>query len=269
MNTSLLARRVGHALKKQSPTILTGTAVVGVIATVVLAVKATPAAEDALISEEASRFEKLEAETEDPKTIHRNDVKLSRQDVVKVTWRLYIPTALTGTATIACIIGANKIGLSRNAALIAGYAVLDDTFRTYRDKVVESFGQTKADKVHDAAVAEMATRKPVENREVIITDGGEQLCWESFSGRYFRSDVESIRRAENDLNRQVLQGEMYIGLNEFYDAIGLEHTNAGDLFGWNVDRPIEVIFTTHLSTEGKACLSLAYKHMPFPDYGKF
>ena len=68
----------------------------------------------------------------------------------------------------------------------------------------------------------------------IITDKGNTLCFDSLSGRYFKSDIDKIKRAVNNLNRE-LTYDMYVSLNDFYDELDLDHTKIGDELGWNLD----------------------------------
>jgi hypothetical protein len=103
---------------------------------------------------------------------------------------------------------------------------------------------------------------------VILVGGGDVLCYESLSGRYFRGDAETIRRAENEFNRELLNNRMYCDLNLWFDYIGLDPTGMGAVLGWSVERILDIHFTSHLSGDGKPCLAIGYKFMPFEDFGK-
>lgn len=233
-------RKTGLMLKKNSPTILTGLAVGGLFATVALAIKATPRAIQIL--------ENAESKVEKP---------IKPMETIKLTWKCYIPTGLMGLATTGCIIGANSINLRRSAALASAYSITEAALKEYQAKVVETIGETKARKIKDEIAAERLKKDPVTNKEVIITGKGDMLCYDKISGRYFKNNIEQLRRVQNDLNHNLIS-EMFISLNEFYYAIGLPGIKIGEELGWNVDRLIELSFSSMLSEEGEPCLVIDY-----------
>src|SRR5574337_1435722 len=237
---------IGRSTKEHSPVILSGIAIAGVVSTAVLAAKGRSKAEE-------GRKEILEER-------HRDLVTAVKED-----WQFYIPAGLCAGATIACIIGANKIGARRNAALLAAYKLADQSFKQYKDEVLEQIGENKERKVRDALAVKKMEANP--NTEVVFLEGSDVLCYEEISGRYFRNDHESIRKAANEIDSRVLH-DMYASLNEFYLLIGLDQTRIGDELGWNIDRRIELIFTSHLSPKGEPCLGISYKNLPVFDYGK-
>jgi uncharacterized protein DUF6353 len=242
---------LGQFTKQNSPTILSAIAVGGVIATAVLAVRATPKA--------VKRIQELGDDGE---------LEVKKTEAVKATWTLYIPAGLSGMATIACIIGANQIGIRRNAALLAAYTLVDSTFREYKDKVVEQIGKEKEARVGDAIMEDRISKDP-NAKEVIIIAGKDQLCYESLTGRYFRGDIEDIRRAENEINRKIVTSDMYASQNDFYDEIGLPHVGIGDELGWSIDNPIKVIFSSHLNEcTGEPALAIRYEKPPRRGYAE-
>lgn len=256
---------VGHAARRNSPAILSGAAIAGVIITTVLAVRATPAAVEKIADARDKKvYDKADAEQVAVKT--SDFTELSIMETVKAAWMCYIPAGLAGMATIACIGGANKIGMQRNAALIAAYTLVDNSFKEYKEQVVEAIGDKKEEKVREAIMQRRIDEGPEENRQVIILGEGDQLCYDKFSGRYFRSDAESIRRAENEINFRIVN-DMYAALNEFYDQVGLEHIDAGDQVGWNLDHRCKLAFTSHLSPEGRPCLAVDFTGGPVAKYG--
>ena len=87
-----------------------------------------------------------------------------------------------------------------------------------------------------------------------------------FSGRYFKSDIEKIKKAECELNRQMLD-DMYVSLNDFYYEIGLDSVKLGDELGWNVDSGyIDLSFSSQLASDGTPCLVIDYSVAPRYDY---
>lgn len=249
-NLSKICKNMKSATVKHSPEILTGVGIAGMVTTTVMAVRATPKA-IRLLDDEKKR---------------QNVDKLEPADVVKTAWKCYIPAAVTGTVSVVCLIGASSVNARRNAALTAAYTLSESTLRDYQKKVIETIGEKKEQTVRDAVAKERLEKNPVENKEVIITAKGETLCFDVVSGRYFKSDIDKLKKAENELNRQ-MRDEMYISLNEFYYEIGLEPVKLGEDLGWNIDDGyIDLHFSSQLATDGTPCLVIDYGYGPRYDF---
>ena len=242
---------VKGALIKHSSEILTGVGIAGMVTTTVLAVKATPAA-----------MNRIEAKKKTEKTD-----KLSVVDTVKATWKCYISAAVTGVLSVGCLISGCSSGKRKNAALATAYGLSETALKEYRDKVVEVVGEKKEHAIRDEVAKEKIANNPVSSREIIMTDNGGTLCYDNVSGRYFYSDIEALRKAENIINRR-LRDEMSISLNEFYDEIGLGHIGVGDDLGWNMDKEyLELLFSTQLAEDGRTpCLVMSYDVVPEYNY---
>ena len=256
-NLSTVIKGFETGVKKHSPEILTGVGIAGMVTSTVLAVKATPKAL-ILIEDEKRRqnHELLEAAKSDDVKIEHVD-KLRPTDVIKITWKCYIPAAVTGTMSILCLVGASSVSARRNAALATAYTLTESAMKDYREKVVETIGEKKEQLVKDAVAKDKVEKNPV-----TITEKGDTLCYDALSGRYFKSDIDKIKRAVNEANRQLLL-DSNISLNELYDWIGLDHTKIGDDLGWKIDDGmIEVIFSSQLATDGTPCVVLDFDKMP-------
>ncbi|HQJ90395.1 MAG TPA: DUF6353 family protein [Paludibacteraceae bacterium] len=252
LNLSNIAKGVRTAMKKHSPEILTGIGIAGMITTTVMAVRATP---KALILIEDKKIE--------------NDTdKLTPVETIKATWTCYIPAAITGGLSIICLIGASSVNARRNAALATAYTLSESALKEYQEKVIETIGEKKEQTVRDAIAKERIDKNPVSSREVIITEKGNTLCYDAISGRYFKSDIDKLKKAENELNRR-MRDEMYISLNEFYYEIGLNPIKIGDDLGWNIDHGyIELNFSSQLSDDGNPCLVIDYQVAPRYEYNR-
>jgi Family of unknown function (DUF6353) len=256
---------LSRTLRENSPAILSGIAVTGVVGTVVLAVRATPKACEAIAQAKDDKAYELQGEGQqaDPETI-----ELTKTELVHATWRLYLPSAITGVATIACVIGSNRIDARRQASLAGAYTMLDQLFREYKSHVTAEIGEQKERKIHDKVMQDRMDRNPPRDGQVLITGLGEQLCYDSLTGRYFKSDIEAIRRAANTVNQQVLR-DMYASHNEFYALLGLGSTTIGEELGWNIDNLIDLVFTSHLSECDMPCLAIGYAKLPVRNYDRF
>ena len=122
--------------------------------------------------------------------------------------------------------------------------------------------------IRDKIDKEHIDRDPVSKKEVIVTKAGETLCYDSLSGRYFKSDIEQIKKAVNELNKTMLR-DMYVSLNEFYDELDLAHTDMGDQIGWKVDNGlVEVDFSSQIAEDGTPCIVIRFDMPPKYDYSK-
>ena len=246
-----------HALKgtleKRTPEILTGIGIAGMVTTTVLAVKATPKAVLLL----NDRKDELETE------------KLPVAEVVKTTWKCYIPAAVTCGASIACLIGASSVNFKRNAALATAYKLSETALAEYRDAVVETIGEKKEQAVRDKVAEERIKKNPATKNDVIVTGNGTTLCYDAISGRYFQSSLQKIEGAKNKINERMLC-ENYVSLNDLYTELGMEPTKIGDDLGWNIfgDGLVDISFSSQLADDGVPCLVMDYSVAPRYNYYK-
>jgi len=258
-NLTQFANSVRTTLVKHSPEILTGIGITGMLTTVVLAVRATPKALALIRNAENDKFNAQVDNGVDPTEAVD---QLTPIETVKATWKCYIPAAVTGTMSTVCLIGASSVSAKRNAALATAYTIADAALKDYQGKTLETIGEKKEQVIRDAIAKDKIEKDPVDNREIIVTEKGNTRCYDAISGRYFVSDIEAIRKAENVLNKRLMD-EMYISLNEFYWEIGLDSTEIGDQLGWNIDNGlIELSFSSQLSKDGVPCLVVNYRIAP-------
>lgn len=244
-----ITKNLGGIISKNSPHILTGLGCAGVLSTAILAVKATPKALAILDEETLYREQK-------------HFIPLKKLEVVKLTWKCYLPASFVGVASIGCIIGANTVHVRRSAALASLYALSESAFREYKTKVVQEIGKVKETKVRDEIAKDHIAKNPPTSGNVIFTGNGDVLCYDKMSGRYFMSSYETLRQKVNDLNYR-LRNEMSIPLNDFYYEIGLPSIDLGDLMEFNVEKGlIEPSYSTQMSDEGKPCLVIDIEVYP-------
>jgi hypothetical protein len=174
-----------------------------------------------------------------------------------LVWRLYIPPVVSGTLTIAAIVSAAKINSRRAAALTAAYSLSEKAYSEYKDKVVETLGERKEKKVRDEIAADQVNNHPPQG--VVMLGSGDILCCELWTGRYFNSDMEAIRKAVNVINAK-LNRDDNATLSDFYDLIGLPNTTSSSYSGWNSDKLLDLNFSTQLH-EGKPCLAFEYNYV--------
>ena len=196
-------------LKRNSSSILTGIGAVGVVVTSVMAVKATPKAINIIREAKEEKGEDLTA-----------------IETIRVAGPIYIPAVISGVSTIACIFGANILNKRSQAALASAYAFLDNSYKEYKNKVSELYGDDANNNIRE----EIAKDKYKDYSNSFTDD--KQLYFDEYSGRYFQSTPEDIQKAEYDLNRVLaLFGEASV--NDWLGFLGLDPIEEGSVTGWS------------------------------------
>lgn len=238
MDIKNLRSKVVSAVSEKSPEILIGFGLAGMLTSTVLAVKATPKALDILEQE---------------------DRELSKVDKVKLTWKCYTPAAVGYVASAACIIGAQSVNAKRNAVLAGAYKLSETALLEYRDKVVEVLGEEKEKEIRESVAKGHIAPK---ESEVVIVGKGDTLCYDMFSGRYFKSDMSRIQKVLNEVNYR-LTHENIISVNEFYTELGISAVDMGYEHGWNIeDGLLDISFSSIITDEGQPCLVMHFDNAP-------
>lgn len=266
-NIQTIASYVHMAMRRHSPEIFTGLGIVGMATTTVMAVRATPKALSLMEEEQDRRLRRLKHDENVVSFPHLEP--LSKKEIFVLVWRCYLPSIITGTLSVVCLIGANSINTRRNAALATAYTLSESALKVYKDKVIETIGEKKEQTIHDAIAKDKIEQNPVNTKEIIITCNGNTLCYDALSGRYFKSDIEKLKQAVNELNRQMLD-ETYISLNDVYYGFGLDNIKLGEDIGWNVNKGfIDLQFSSQLASDGTPCLVIDYQVQPRADYCEY
>lgn len=248
------ANDCARLIKANAPAILTASACVGTIATAILTAKSTT-----LAIEKIADY--CEANLRSPED-------LSWKEKFSVSYRVYIPPAIAGVCTLVSIISANRIQYARGAAFALAYSGSEAAFRRYREAVSDVVKPKDIQKI-TSRVAEKSVQEAGQplSGTVLVASSGDVLCYDVFSGRYFRSDIETIRRVENNINGQ-LNAECYASLNEFYAGLGLPPIAAGELVGWSVPNSLSVEFGSQLTEKGEPVLTIDFLVSPKENYFK-
>lgn len=246
-----IALKVGKSLRSNSPTILTGVGISGVLSTAYLTARAAYASYDVL---------NLDSKGEWREGVFY-PTKLSKKEQFKKVWKLYVPAAASGIVTTTCIVGANRIGTKRAAAAYSLLTVSERALSEYREKVIEEIGVKKEQAIRDTIAQDRVNAAPP--AQMIVVGTNKVLCFEGHTGRYFESNMETLRRAENDINAQMFR-DNEANLNDFYHLVGLEPTSTSSRTGWNVDKMLKLQFSSVISPDGQPCLAFEYNYVvPF------
>lgn len=254
MNLKQAAANAKIFLSNNSPLILTCMSVVGTVSTAVMASQATLKAEEILYDNGAE--------------------DLPWQDKTRLVWKCYIPTALMGSTTVACIVGSHICGERQKAALQSAYLLSQTTLQEYQKKVIERIGKNKERELYDETLKEVAIRQGQPTTvysdggmagEVIDTGHGNTLFYDVPGQIYFKSDINYIRSKVNDLNNEV-RTEMYFDWNEIYYRWGLPMRKYGTEMIFDVDHPLELKLAPEMMENGQVRILVDYELYPKSTY---
>ena len=249
--------RVGFQIKKHSPEILLVTGITGVVTSAVMACKATTKV-DTIVEEtkksidmihegmEAGNICDVEYTEEDGK---KDLAIVYIQTGVKFA-KLYGPSVLLGLTSISCILASNNIIRKRNIALSAAYTAIDRSFKGYRSRVIERFGESmdrelryniKTQEIKETVVDEETGKKKTVKSTVSVVDPNTYSDYARFFDEYcagWTKDAEYnlmfLRQQQNYAN-ELLKSRGHLFLNEVYDMLGIDRTKAGNIVGWVYD----------------------------------
>jgi len=210
---------------------------IGVVATSVLAVKATPKAVDIIRAREGIDHE-------------GNYYGPTKLEVIQSCWKCYIPAALVGLSTIACIFGANVLNKRNQASLASAYALLNQSYQQYRNAAKSVYGEDADEKIKIEAAKNAYVSAGGYHIYDPESESEEILFYDTFCQRYFTSTMSSVINAQYHVNRNfALRG--WSDINELYDFLGLEEHCGGDLIGWSADEMSESGLTPWIEFENR------------------
>lgn len=267
MNIPGLQAALGRLISANASTILTAGGVVGTCLTAGLAARAgaSAALRIDIREREATAINYVNA-SEEERENYDLQVELPLKEKIQIAAPLFLPPVLLGVATIASIVWANQISARRAAALAAAYGMSQDRLQQYKDKLAEKLTDSK----HATALQEISQEQVDNNppKQVVIIGNGDVMCYDEYTGRYFRSSHDHIIRAQNKVNDELFQSQ-HASLSSYYDAIGLMPTSFSNDVGWNLATTgaMEVRITAVKSQETQEpCLSVDFVVPPRGEY---
>ena len=243
-------------VQKHSPEILMGVGVVGVVTSTVMACKATMKLNDILEESKETR-DKIKEVENNPKYEDKYSPSDAKKDLtinyvqtgMKVA-KLYAPAVLLGGASLGCLLASNDILRKRNAALSAAYMTVDKSFKEYRNRVTERFGEEVEKEIRYGIKAEQLETTVVDEdgNETTVTDTIKTMDPNLYSdyarffdaaSPYWQNDPEynlMFLKAQQQYANDLLRAKGRLFLNDVYDMLGIEKTKAGQVVGWVYDR---------------------------------
>lgn len=245
--------KAGLFLKQHSPEIMIVGGCVGVVASAIMACKATTKLSkitDEMKAAEANVQEMMERATVLPIDYTEKDAKkdlvLIRTKGAMEIAKLYAPAVTIGGLSLACILGSHNILSKRSAALAAAYSTMETGFKDYRKRVVERFGEEldkelryniKDVKVEEEVVDENGKKKKVE-KTIKVADSNAPSPYSKFYDEYctgWQKDAEQnlwFLQQQQKFANEKLKAQGYLFLNEVYESLGIQKTQAGQVVGW-------------------------------------
>lgn len=239
----------GRVMAKHSTSILTVCSTVGVAATGYLGYKAGKKATEKIIAKTNEKGEEL-----------------TKKEKAKEIAKSVAPAAIVGGLTIGMIISSNIINIRRQRALSSALALSSEALATYKDKVVETLGEKKEAEMRGEIARDEVARDDPKEEIIFSTNEGDTLFKDRISGRYFRSDIDFIRKQQVKINRWLAAGEDWVSVNDWYDMIGLPSLEDLEDLGWNVEEGLEFEFNSCIAPSTEPCIVIDYDISPRFDY---
>lgn len=198
-----------------------------------------------------------------------NAVKLTTKEKIKLVYRDFVPCAIVFSASTCCVLKSLSINQRRTAVVASAYKLLEESAREYKEKVIETIGEKKEKQIVESIAEDKIRKNPPESTQVIFTNKGNTLCYETISGRYFKFDIDKIKKIENELNFKLRENN-YVSLNELYLELGLDLTDMGYEIGWSVeDGMVDFDYSSKLTKDDEPCMVLGYSRQPKAGYSLF
>ena len=246
--------KASFGLKKHSPEILVVTGVVGVVASAIMACKATTKVNPILDETKECLDIVHEKAAEQPEESKKELAAVYMQTGYKFV-KLYGPSVVLGAASLGCIIASNDILRKRNAALAVAYAAIDKGFKDYRNRVIDRFGKEvdkelryniKKEEIEEVVVDEKGKEKKIKKTVNVVNPAG----LDKFSRIFDEYNPNWVKSAEYNFmflrQRQqwandLLTARGYLFLNEVYDMLGFDQCTEGQVVGWLYDEKDETL----------------------------
>ncbi len=258
-------QRVANFASENASTLLTAGGVVGTVTTAVLAGRAGFKAGQVVLKKKGELYAEQfgDADVPDNPYLDLDKIQVPRKELFVSLVPEFLPPVVTGSATVASIIFANRMSAQKAAALAAAYGLAERNLAEYKEKVSEKLTGPKREAVKDELAQEAVNRTPGSDNVVIVE--GEVLCFDKPGGRYFNSTMERIRQAVNSTNAEVFN-HGFATLDFFYNELGLEDTTWSQELGFNAENLLEVSYSTTFAPGNRPCIVIDFARLPKADY---
>ena len=255
VNLKPYVKTARNVITANSPILLVGTALAGVVATGYFAARGGYKARGIIDAAEAERAASVPPQA-----------PLEMVEKAKLTWLCYTAPGVSALSSCLAIVGVHVIHTKRANAMAALYAVASGKLDTMTEEAEKLLGPKKNQDLANTIGQREVDGNPVSNNEVIMTGQGQELCYDVWSGRYFTANLGIIENAVHEVNMALVEsGDC--ALNDFYEYVGLPSIPMGHEFGWSGEK-INVTKGSVTTDDGRPALSVTFRPSPKPNLGR-
>ena len=153
------------------------------------------------------------------------DKDMNKQEIVKKTWKCYIPTSIAVSTTILCIIYSDHISQKEKMSLLTSMMSIQNHYIALRKNVDEFCDDETKDLMRKNIIKNKVTK------DVYLERTEDKLFFEEYSGQFFSASIDKVLKAEYNFNKQ-LSITGLASLNDLYNYLGINETNDGQYLGW-------------------------------------
>lgn len=233
-NIKYMINNFGRHLRKRKPDIYSGAGLIGNLLAIIYTAKISP------------------------KTKEEIEQAADNREKTIIYLRNYFPVCIMYTTSSLAILYSGKLRTKQFAELASAYASARKELGDISTTIVEEIGVEAAKNVKDKLSEKLTDAKVADISEIKPDKNGEIRCYDEFSGRYFYSTLENLKKVQNDLNAALLRDEE-VFLNDYFFAVHLDRLGYGDYLGWHLTKGVYELIEFDITSvmtdeEGNPCL---------------
>ena len=261
----LIGKELRKELQKNSPTILSGGALIGLGFTIYFSIRAKPRIEKH-IKEGVDEIEKIKSKASEEGTLDTKEVKQSINRVkLKTAGNVALdaaPAVISAGATVGCVCGIKEEYSRRISEATAVYEIQKDAHENYVEAAKEVVGEKKEEEIKEAAVKKRLEETYNSGGSTVIKTGkGDVLYYDEQTNTYLTASKSWLENCANKINKRLNTNEMYISVNEWCDELGVPRVKFGNDIGWcgGDGDQLELYYTVGELPNGEHCITISYK----------
>ena len=195
--------------------------------------------------------------------------KLTGSELVGENWHFYISSILLWIGSIMSLCFSAKGYKKSIKSLAALYAASESARKNIEEQAREALGDRKYEELQDDVAQKTLEKNPVRETGILATGHGEHLCFDSLTGRYFRCNIDWIKRAVNNFNNRICVQKCGYSYDDLFDEISpsFDPTIFGRNVGWGPNRGVaDIRYSSKIASNGEPCLVMQYRLPPYADF---
>lgn len=192
---------------------------------------------------------------------------LTKGETVKVYAKAYWKTAALFIVTLALVAGNEYVESKNFTELATAYMISEKRLTEHKDAVLRVVGEKKAEEIEKDIIRTKMQQPVASNKTFINTGNGTTLFFDEWTGRYFYSDIEKVKRSINEVDRK-LRYDDYVSADDFYWEIGLPPSGAGTNMGWSNTntKEIDINLGSMLTEDDQPCITIKFREAPYYNF---